>query len=140
MVHCINIISAMMLMEHIVAQKSCHLEWGRSNPETSSTRGQFSNHYITKLSFIGALLIMHTCLSVWKDIAIKWDHPHFFLDHRGYKGLLLKERICSLREQILSFKSSPHSGSNTKEKENFFTFFLGICKNNFVLVTPLIYI
>ena len=76
--HCINNISATMLMENIVAQKSCHREWGRSNPETSSTRGQFSNHYITK-KFIGALLIMHKGLSVRKDIAIKRDTHIFFL-------------------------------------------------------------
>ena len=46
--------------------------------------------------------------------------------------LLLKERIYSLREQILSFMSSPRFGNNTKE--NFPRFFL----DNIVLTTALI--
>ena len=51
------------------------------------------------------------------------------------QGLLLKERICSQKEQILLFKSSLCFGNNTKE--NFLRFFLGVHKHESFLAMPL---
>ena len=49
-------------------------------------------------------------MCVIKIVTFKGGHLMCDSDFRYYKELLIKERICSLWEQILSFKKSSHFG------------------------------
>ena len=57
---------------------------------------------------IGLAPITQLCTSVMKIVHIQGRSPNVVSDFPYHKELLIKERICSLWEQILSFKRSSH--------------------------------
>ena len=56
------------------------------------------------------------------DCTSKWDNSHLYvvLSLLTWWMLFLKERLCSQREQILSFKSSTHRRNSQCGKRTYF--------------------
>ena len=99
-----------MTVENIswsISTKRCCQPWRGSNPPPPGLQSDGASKWATK----AGRNITHCkhFISNWifPDLSGKWfSHGNIFLSSQW--GLLLKERNCSLWEQFLFFKSSPH--------------------------------